>query len=110
MSLGHCHRNRISWANVSDDNLDVFPKDFDDDGILDRKDLEKLVNCLTGEGDETRLSESEMDQLIQNVSATSLASVGLGLRARWTCCVGLLKQALRAGVSLSLTDPGGVRY
>ncbi|XP_073160762.1 calcium and integrin-binding protein 1 [Lepidochelys kempii] len=41
--------------------------DFDDDGILDRKDLEKLVNCLTGEGDETRLSESEMDQLIQNI-------------------------------------------
>nr|XP_032650106.1 calcium and integrin-binding protein 1 isoform X1 [Chelonoidis abingdonii] len=40
--------------------------DFDDDGTLDRKDLEKLVNCLTGEGDETRLSESEMDQLIQN--------------------------------------------
>uniref|UniRef100_A0A674I0W2 Calcium and integrin binding 1 n=1 Tax=Terrapene triunguis TaxID=2587831 RepID=A0A674I0W2_9SAUR len=41
--------------------------DFDDDGTLDRKDLEKLVNCLTGEGDETRLSESEMDQLIQNI-------------------------------------------
>uniref|UniRef100_K7FA95 Calcium and integrin binding 1 n=1 Tax=Pelodiscus sinensis TaxID=13735 RepID=K7FA95_PELSI len=41
--------------------------DFDDDGTLGQKDLEKLVNCLTGEGDETRLSDSEMDQLIQNI-------------------------------------------
>ncbi|XP_025068274.1 calcium and integrin-binding protein 1, partial [Alligator sinensis] len=41
--------------------------DFDDDGTLDRKDLENLVNCLTGDADGTRLSTSEMDQLIQNI-------------------------------------------
>ncbi|XP_074863104.1 calcium and integrin-binding protein 1 [Carettochelys insculpta] len=41
--------------------------DFDDDGTLDRKDLEQLVNCLTGVGEETRLSEAEMEQLIQNI-------------------------------------------
>ncbi|KAM9375307.1 calcium and integrin-binding protein 1 [Phaethornis superciliosus] len=41
--------------------------DFDDDGTLDRKDLEKLVNCLTGQGEECRLSDEEMEQLIQNI-------------------------------------------
>uniref|UniRef100_A0A8D0G9V7 Calcium and integrin binding 1 n=1 Tax=Sphenodon punctatus TaxID=8508 RepID=A0A8D0G9V7_SPHPU len=41
--------------------------DFDDDGTLDRKDLEQLVNCLTGEGEESRLSPSEMHQLLQNI-------------------------------------------
>ncbi|XP_015728865.1 calcium and integrin-binding protein 1 isoform X2 [Coturnix japonica] len=41
--------------------------DFDDDGVLDRKDLEKLVNCLTGQGEESRLSNTEMEQLIRNV-------------------------------------------
>ncbi|XP_044300801.1 calcium and integrin-binding protein 1 [Varanus komodoensis] len=41
--------------------------DFDDDGTLDKKDLENLVNCLTGEGEESRLSSVEMDQLIQNI-------------------------------------------
>lgn len=35
--------------------------------MLDRKDLEKLVNCLTGHGEESRLSNVEMEQLIQNV-------------------------------------------
>ncbi|XP_010184897.1 PREDICTED: calcium and integrin-binding protein 1, partial [Mesitornis unicolor] len=40
---------------------------FDDDGILDRKDLEKLVNCLTGQGEGSRLSNAEMEQLIQNI-------------------------------------------
>ncbi|KAK4821465.1 LOW QUALITY PROTEIN: hypothetical protein QYF61_020679 [Mycteria americana] len=44
-----------------------LPKDFDDDGTLDRKDLEKLVNCLTGQGEESRLSNAEMEQLIQNI-------------------------------------------
>uniref|UniRef100_A0A3Q3WXH3 EF-hand domain-containing protein n=1 Tax=Mola mola TaxID=94237 RepID=A0A3Q3WXH3_MOLML len=43
--------------------------DFDDDGTLDCGDLEKLVNCLTGETDETRLTEAEMGQLINNVSS-----------------------------------------
>lgn len=42
--------------------------DFDDDGTLDREDLSRLVNCLTGEGEDTRLSPSEMKQLIDNVS------------------------------------------
>ena len=42
--------------------------DFDDDGTLDENDLEKLVNCLTGETDETRLTPDEMKQLISNVS------------------------------------------
>uniref|UniRef100_A0A3Q3X512 EF-hand domain-containing protein n=1 Tax=Mola mola TaxID=94237 RepID=A0A3Q3X512_MOLML len=40
---------------------------FDDDGTLDCGDLEKLVNCLTGETDETRLTEAEMGQLINNI-------------------------------------------
>ncbi|KFP73536.1 Calcium and integrin-binding protein 1, partial [Apaloderma vittatum] len=41
--------------------------DFDDDGILDRKDLEKLVNCLTGQDEESQLSSADMEQLIQNI-------------------------------------------
>ncbi|MFT7819096.1 calcium and integrin-binding protein 1 [Arapaima gigas] len=41
--------------------------DFDDDGTLDRGDLEKLVNCLTGETDDTRLTPEEMRQLINNI-------------------------------------------
>ncbi|XP_042329078.1 calcium and integrin-binding protein 1 [Sceloporus undulatus] len=41
--------------------------DFDDDGTLDKKDLEHLVNCLTGEGEDSRLSPMEMEQLIQNI-------------------------------------------
>ncbi|NXS14575.1 CIB1 protein, partial [Neodrepanis coruscans] len=41
--------------------------DFNDDGALDRKDLEQLVNCLTGQGEESRLSSAEMEQLIQNI-------------------------------------------
>ncbi|NXR71940.1 CIB1 protein, partial [Pycnonotus jocosus] len=41
--------------------------DFDNDGTLDRKDLEQLVNCLTGQGEESRLSSAEMEQLIQNI-------------------------------------------
>uniref|UniRef100_A0A8C6Y561 Calcium and integrin binding 1 n=1 Tax=Naja naja TaxID=35670 RepID=A0A8C6Y561_NAJNA len=41
--------------------------DFDDDGTLDKKDLEKLVNSLTGEGEDSRLSLLEMEQLIQNI-------------------------------------------
>lgn len=43
--------------------------DFDDDGTLDCGDLEKLVNCLTGDTDDTRLTPDEMRQLINNVSA-----------------------------------------
>lgn len=41
--------------------------DFDDDGTLNCDDLEKLVNCLTGETDETRLTSQEMAQLISNI-------------------------------------------
>ncbi|KAF3854634.1 hypothetical protein F7725_022689 [Dissostichus mawsoni] len=41
--------------------------DFDDDGTLDCRDLEKLVNCLTGETDDTRLTPEEMRQLINNI-------------------------------------------
>ncbi|XP_032440680.1 calcium and integrin-binding protein 1 [Xiphophorus hellerii] len=41
--------------------------DFDDDGTLDYGDLEKLVNCLTGETEDTRLSSEEMRQLISNI-------------------------------------------
>lgn len=48
--------------------LRVCRLDFDDDGTLDREDLSRLVNCLTGEGEDTRLSPSEMKQLIDNVS------------------------------------------
>lgn len=43
--------------------------DFDDDGTLDCGDLEKLVNCLTGETEDTRLTPDEMRQLINNVSS-----------------------------------------
>ena len=46
--------------------------DFDDDGTLDGGDLEKLVNCLTGDTDDTRLTQEEMRQLISNVSLHSL--------------------------------------
>lgn len=48
-------------------SLLFFPPDFDDDGTLDKVDLEKLVNCLTGEGEDCRLSPAEMEQLIENV-------------------------------------------
>lgn len=41
--------------------------DFDDDGTLDFGDLEKLVNCLTGETEDTRLTPDEMKQLIHNI-------------------------------------------
>uniref|UniRef100_A0A8C1SK68 Calcium and integrin binding 1 (calmyrin) n=1 Tax=Cyprinus carpio TaxID=7962 RepID=A0A8C1SK68_CYPCA len=41
--------------------------DFDDDGTLDARDLEKLVNSLTGETDDTRLTAEEMRQLISNI-------------------------------------------
>ncbi|XP_012683589.1 calcium and integrin-binding protein 1 [Clupea harengus] len=41
--------------------------DFDDDGTLDGGDLEKLVNCLTGDTDDTRLTQEEMRQLISNI-------------------------------------------
>uniref|UniRef100_A0A2K6F0A9 Calcium and integrin-binding protein 1 n=1 Tax=Propithecus coquereli TaxID=379532 RepID=A0A2K6F0A9_PROCO len=41
--------------------------DFDDDGTLNREDLSRLVNCLTGEGEDTRLSVSEMKQLVDNI-------------------------------------------
>ncbi|MEE6522736.1 hypothetical protein FKM82_021351 [Ascaphus truei] len=44
--------------------------DFDDDGTLDRSDLEKLVNCLTGKAEDTKLSKTEMNQLIENVRST----------------------------------------
>lgn len=54
-------------------NLPIYSRilvfsDFDDDGTLDNGDLEKLVNCLTGETDDTRLTTEEMRQLIANVS------------------------------------------
>ncbi|XP_060770963.1 calcium and integrin-binding protein 1 [Neoarius graeffei] len=41
--------------------------DFDDDGTLDYGDLEKLVNCLTGESADTQLTSEEMSQLIRNI-------------------------------------------
>uniref|UniRef100_A0A8C3PLV1 Calcium and integrin binding 1 n=1 Tax=Calidris pygmaea TaxID=425635 RepID=A0A8C3PLV1_9CHAR len=48
--------------------------DFDEDGTLDRSDLEKLVDCLTGQGEESRLSNAEMEQLIQNVRPMRLGT------------------------------------
>ncbi|XP_063053565.1 calcium and integrin-binding protein 1-like [Engraulis encrasicolus] len=41
--------------------------DFDDDGTLDESDLRKLVNCLTGDTEDTRLTHEEMKQLISNI-------------------------------------------
>lgn len=63
--------------------------DFDDDGTLDCGDLEKLVNCLTGETDDTRLTAEEMRQLINNVSSMRrLLSVwdGVGRNIRRLAC------------------------
>uniref|UniRef100_A0A673VC82 Calcium and integrin-binding protein 1 n=1 Tax=Suricata suricatta TaxID=37032 RepID=A0A673VC82_SURSU len=40
--------------------------DFDD-GTLNREDLSQLVNSLTGQGEDTWLSASEMKQLIDNI-------------------------------------------
>lgn len=51
--------------------------DFDDDGTLDFGDLEKLVNCLTGETEDTRLTPDEMKQLIHNVSSEASVLSGL---------------------------------
>lgn len=80
----------------------VCSLDFDDDGTLDREDLSRLVNCLTGEGEDTRLSASEMKQLIDNVSGQARPDLlapgsrrqGLGL---WT-------------KALPFPDPGRVRH
>lgn len=47
--------------------------DFDDDGTLDCGDLKNLVNCLTGETNDTRLTEDEMKQLIKNVSLLGIS-------------------------------------
>lgn len=52
--------------------------DFDDDGTLNREDLSQLVNCLTGPGEDTRLSASEMKQLIDNVSSRAGPGQGAG--------------------------------
>ncbi|XP_051837075.1 calcium and integrin-binding protein 1 [Antechinus flavipes] len=41
--------------------------DFDDDGTLNKEDLKCLVNCLTGDGQDTQLTSSEMKQLIENI-------------------------------------------
>lgn len=41
--------------------------DFDNDGTLNKEDLRELVNCLTGEDEDTKLSDAEMDQLIKNI-------------------------------------------
>ncbi|XP_063301719.1 calcium and integrin-binding protein 1 [Pelobates fuscus] len=41
--------------------------DFDGDGALNESDLEKLVNHLTGEEENTKLSQNEMKQLIANI-------------------------------------------
>lgn len=54
-----CDRNK-NWFSII--------LDFDDDGTLDHGDLEKLVNCLTGESADTRLTSEEMSQLINNVN------------------------------------------
>uniref|UniRef100_A0A5G2QSI6 Calcium and integrin-binding protein 1 n=1 Tax=Sus scrofa TaxID=9823 RepID=A0A5G2QSI6_PIG len=62
--------------------------DFDDDGTLNREDLSQLVNCLTGEGEDTRLSASEMKQLIDNVS------IGAGLAGEQEGKVGLQPEAV----------------
>ncbi|XP_062927100.1 calcium and integrin-binding protein 1-like [Mobula hypostoma] len=41
--------------------------DFDGDGTLNKEDLKKLVNCLTGGTDNSQLTESDMNQLINNI-------------------------------------------
>ncbi|NP_001088490.1 calcium and integrin binding 1 S homeolog [Xenopus laevis] len=41
--------------------------DFDADGALNESDLEHLVNKLTGDKEDTKLSNSEMRQLIANI-------------------------------------------
>lgn len=41
--------------------------DFDGDGALNERDLETLVNHLTGEEEDSKLSSNEMRQLIANI-------------------------------------------
>ncbi|XP_029008854.1 calcium and integrin-binding protein 1-like [Betta splendens] len=41
--------------------------DDDNDGTLNRKDLEKLINHLTSESEDTKLTRNEMEQLINNI-------------------------------------------
>lgn len=72
--------------------------DFDDDGTLNREDLSQLVNCLTGQGEDTRLSASEMKQLIDNVSSEARPGQGAG-RKGWDW-----------SETLSFPDPGRVRH
>lgn len=62
-------RKLLALGTLNPASHPVFSLDSDDDGTLDKKDLENLVNSLTGEGEDSRLSPSEMEQLIQNVSA-----------------------------------------
>ena len=64
------HPNRVPLGSLR------LPLDFDDDGTLNREDLSQLVNCLTGEGEDTRLSASEMKQLIDNVSGWAPGGTG----------------------------------
>lgn len=73
-SLWRCPRAQgvTSWALILTTSFwapCVCFLDFDDDGTLNREDLSQLVNCLTGESEDTRLSASEMKQLIDNVSS-----------------------------------------
>lgn len=71
-------KKKVSWLLIIKGRLSICVisilvfSDFDDDGTLDCGDLEKLVNCLTGETDETRLTTEEMRQLINNVSSRRL--------------------------------------
>lgn len=75
------------WLSVSFLSILVLP-DFDDDGTLDSGDLKNLVNCLTGETNDTRLTEDEMRQLIKNVSSLGLPLMLRGtMDYNWMCVV-----------------------
>uniref|UniRef100_A0A8B9FUK7 Calcium and integrin binding 1 n=1 Tax=Amazona collaria TaxID=241587 RepID=A0A8B9FUK7_9PSIT len=82
--------------------------DFDDDGTLDRKDLEKLVNCLTGQGEESRLSGAEMEQLIQNILEESdIDKDGTINMSEFQHVVSRSPDFARYGVCSSTAHPGG---
>ncbi|KAM3924337.1 calcium and integrin-binding protein 1 [Leptodactylus fuscus] len=45
--------------------------DFDEDGALSESDLRKLVNRLTGEENNSKLTDDEMNELIKNILGES---------------------------------------
>ena len=63
--------------------------EFDDESTVDEGNLEKIVTCLTGEKDDTRLTPEEMRQLINNVSLPSHDQLNkVRVKFAWRCLKG----------------------